>query len=174
MYVNFPIVGGLPEAWGGGSWHAMIWTTTPWTLPANVAIAAHPDLDYVGLRYVDPTSGQNVQTVLAAELVVRDGSPEGPGVHRGWPAQGRVAEHATYRHPFVDRTSPIVLASYVSVDDGTGLVTPRQPWCRGLSDGPRCSCRPSARSILGQSSRAKPRPGSRGRGLRRQSGSCRI
>ena len=35
----------------------MIWTTTPWTLPANVAIAAHPDLEYAGVRYVDPTTG---------------------------------------------------------------------------------------------------------------------
>ena len=35
-------------------WHAMIWTTTPWTLPANVAIAAHTDLEYAGVRYDDP------------------------------------------------------------------------------------------------------------------------
>ena len=54
IYVNFPMVSGVPESWGPGPWHAMIWTTTPWTLPANVAIAAHPDLDYVGVRYVRP------------------------------------------------------------------------------------------------------------------------
>ena len=56
---------------GAGPWHAMIWTTTPWTLPANVAIAAHPDLDYAGVRYVDPASGQTVHTILAAELVAK-------------------------------------------------------------------------------------------------------
>ena len=60
IYVNFPILSGVPEAWGPGPWHAMIWTTTPWTLPANVAIAAHPDLIYAGIRYTDPTSGRAV------------------------------------------------------------------------------------------------------------------
>ena len=57
IYVNFPMVAGVPADWGDGPWHAMIWTTTPWTLPANVAIAAHPDLDYAGIRYIDPTTG---------------------------------------------------------------------------------------------------------------------
>ena len=36
----------------------MIWTTTPWTLPANVAIAVHPDLEYAGVRYVEPATGK--------------------------------------------------------------------------------------------------------------------
>ena len=57
IYVNFPMVSGVPDRWGDGPWHAMIWTTTPWTLPANVAIAAHPDLEYAGVRYVDPAIG---------------------------------------------------------------------------------------------------------------------
>ena len=55
IYVNFPMVAGVPPP-GRGPWHVMIWTTTPWTLPANVAIAAHPDFDYVGVRYVHPAS----------------------------------------------------------------------------------------------------------------------
>ena len=71
IYVNFPMVSGVPVSWGEGPWHAMIWTTTPWTLPANVAIAAHPDLDYVGLRYADPATGQPVHTILAAELAAK-------------------------------------------------------------------------------------------------------
>ncbi len=123
LYVNFPVVAGLPESWGDAPWQAMIWTTTPWTLPANVAIAAHPDLDYAGVRYVDPTSGQTVQTVLAADLVskvmalrnVSDFQEVGR-------VKGRTLEGVTYRHPFIDRTSPVVLAAYVTVDDGTGLV----------------------------------------------------
>src|SRR5262249_25026954 len=56
VYVNFEMVAGVPQAWGPGPWHLMIWTTTPWTLPANVAIAAHPDLEYAGVRYTDPGS----------------------------------------------------------------------------------------------------------------------
>ena len=69
-----------------GPWHAMIWTTTPWTLPANVAIAVHPDLDYAGVRYVDPATGQTVHDDprgragrqgdgLAADHRVRRGRP---------------------------------------------------------------------------------------------------
>jgi isoleucyl-tRNA synthetase len=101
----------------------MIWTTTPWTLPANVAIAAHPDLVYVGLRYVDPATDQPVQTILAAELVAKvmalRGVTQFEEVGR---CKGRDLEHARYRHVFIDRESPIVLAPYVSVEDGTGLV----------------------------------------------------
>src|SRR5262245_1813142 len=75
IYVNFPMVSGVPTSWTdpGGStardWHAMIWTTTPWTLPANVAIAVHPDVTYAGVRYTDPTTGRTVRSILAADLV---------------------------------------------------------------------------------------------------------
>jgi isoleucyl-tRNA synthetase len=123
IYLNFAMVSGLPEAWGDAPWHAMIWTTTPWTLPANVAIAAHPDLEYAGVKYVDPTSGETVHTLLAAALVERVMAlrevKEFVEIGR---VKGKDLEHAQYRHPFIDRTSPIVLAAYVSVDDGTGLV----------------------------------------------------
>ncbi len=129
IYVNFPMVSRVPSPWtsSDGSndhdWHAMIWTTTPWTLPANVAIAVHPDLTYAGVRYTDPASGRTVRTILAADLVakvmamgkVTDYAEVGR-------CQGRELEHSEYRHPFVDRVSPIVLAGYVSVEDGTGLV----------------------------------------------------
>ena len=123
IYVNFPMVSGVPEGWGPGPWHAMIWTTTPWTLPANVAIAAHSDFEYAGIRYRDPVSGETVQTILAVELVakvlaLRDVT-EFEEVGR---VRGQTLEHATYRHPFLDRESPIVLAAYVTVDGGTGLV----------------------------------------------------
>jgi isoleucyl-tRNA synthetase len=123
IYVNFPMASGVPASWGDGPWHAMIWTTTPWTLPANVAIAAHPELEYAGVRYVDPESGRAVHTILAAELVGRvmalRGVKDFADVGR---VRGRELERATYRHPFVDRTGLVVLADYVSVEDGTGLV----------------------------------------------------
>ena len=107
-----------------GPWHAMIWTTTPWTLPANVAIAVHPDLEYAGVRYVDPATGQTVHTILAADLVAKVMAlREGHRVRRGRPRAGaRSSSTREYRHPFIDRVSPIVLADYVSVEDGTGLV----------------------------------------------------
>jgi isoleucyl-tRNA synthetase len=123
IYVNFPMVSGVPVPWGEGPWHAMIWTTTPWTLPANVAIAAHPDLEYAGVRYDDPTTGATVHTILAADLVAKVMAVRAVSrfaeVGR---VKGKDLEHAQYRHPFVDRVSPIVLAGYVSVEDGTGLV----------------------------------------------------
>ena len=124
IYVLFPLVSDVPAGWGaGGPWHAMIWTTTPWTLPANMAIAVHPGLIYAGIRYVDPASGQPVHAILAAELVARvmaaRGITEFAELGR---CRGRELEHSEYKHPFIERVSPIVLADYVSVDDGTGLV----------------------------------------------------
>ena len=123
IYVNFPMVAGVPEAWGPGPWHAMIWTTTPWTLPANVAIAAHPDLDYVGLRYTDPDDRPARPDDPRGRAGRQgDGPPGRDRLRRGRPLQGADLEHASYRHVFLDRESPIVLAPYVTVEDGTGLV----------------------------------------------------
>jgi isoleucyl-tRNA synthetase len=123
IYVNFPLMNGVPETWGEGPWHVMIWTTTPWTLPANVAIAVHPDLVYSGIRYTDPDSGRPVLTVLAADLVEKvmglRGVTEWSEVGR---STGAALEHGQYRHVFLDRTGPLVLADYVTVEDGTGLV----------------------------------------------------
>jgi isoleucyl-tRNA synthetase len=124
IYVNFPMIHGLPASWGEGPWHAMIWTTTPWTLPANMAIAVHPALEYAGIRYVEPATGRTVATILAAERVA---AVMALGKVTEFVEVGRVLgkdlEHLEYRHPFVeDRVSPIVLAQYVSVEDGTGLV----------------------------------------------------
>jgi isoleucyl-tRNA synthetase len=129
VYVNFPMVSGVPAAWteADGStadaWRAMIWTTTPWTLPANVAIAAHPDVVYAGVRYTDPTTGETVRAILAADLVAKVmGLRKVADFAEVGRCKGRELEHAQYRHPFIDRVSPIVLANYVSVEDGTGLV----------------------------------------------------
>jgi isoleucyl-tRNA synthetase len=124
IFVNFPVVSGMPSAWGnGGPWSLMIWTTTPWTLPANVAVAVHPDLEYAGIRYVEPTTGEATQTILAAELAPKVMARRGIEFTELGRCRGRELESAIYRHPFIDdRTGPIVLAQYVSAVDGTGLV----------------------------------------------------
>ncbi|MDR3620772.1 MAG: isoleucine--tRNA ligase [Paludisphaera borealis] len=129
VYVNFAMVSGVPAAWteADGStdadWRAMIWTTTPWTLPANVAIAAHADLNYAGVRYNDPDTGDTVRVILAADLVAKVmGLRKIADFTEVGRCKGRALEHAQYRHPFIDRISPVVLANYVSVEDGTGLV----------------------------------------------------
>ncbi|MFO0957791.1 MAG: class I tRNA ligase family protein [Isosphaeraceae bacterium] len=78
---------------------------------------------HAGIRYTDPVSGRPVHAILAADLVAKvmalKGVDDATELGR---CTGRELEHAEYRHPFLDRVSPIVLASYVSVDDGTGLV----------------------------------------------------
>ncbi len=122
------MVSGVPRAgvgWthAGRAWHAMIWTTTPWTLPANVAIAVHPGPRLRRRPLRRPGDRPGRPTILAAELVakvmaLRQRSTE---VAATLPRPGaRGLEHAA--HPFIDRVSPIVLAEYVSVEDGTGLV----------------------------------------------------
>ena len=90
----------------------MIWTTTPWTLPANVAIAVHPELEYAGVRYDDPATGQAMHTIIAAELVAKVMALREITEYRELGrVRGKELEHAEYRHPFIDRVSPIVLAA---------------------------------------------------------------
>jgi len=96
----------------------VIWTTTPWTLPANLAVAVHPEIDYVVLdlgaeRII--VAEALVGAVLAAAKVVA-----APEVTMRLP--GRNLEHLSTRHPFIDRASPIVLADYVTTESGTGAV----------------------------------------------------
>ncbi len=123
IFVNFPIVPSASASWGISPPSLMIWTTTPWTLPANVAVAVHPDLEYAVFRYKDPTTGQLTQTILAAELGAKVlGLRDVVEFTKGDRFLGRELEGTLYRHPFIDRSSPVVLAQYVSVEDGTGLV----------------------------------------------------
>jgi isoleucyl-tRNA synthetase len=97
----------------------MIWTTTPWTLPANLAVAVGPVAEY-GLYRVDH-GGRSRFTVVAVDLAekVLGGDAELLGRCRG----AELAESGLrYRHPFIERVSPVVVADYVTLEDGTGLV----------------------------------------------------
>lgn len=95
----------------------VIWTTTPWTLPANKAVCLHPEFDYV---LVEAAGGQYL---LAEELL-------GPcAATFGWEeprivgrARGSELEGLVARHPFHDRNSPLVLGQHVTLDAGTGCV----------------------------------------------------
>jgi isoleucyl-tRNA synthetase len=119
IYVKFPVqdpkgLAGL-EADDGPAF-LVIWTTTPWTLPANLAIALHPDLEYAALRV-----GREVYVVaadLAAGLLGHWGLKG--EVLRRW--EGRFLEGVVCRHPWLDRDSPVILADYVTLTAGTGLV----------------------------------------------------
>jgi isoleucyl-tRNA synthetase len=94
----------------------LIWTTTPWTLPANVAVALRPDALY-GMYRVD---GERLIVATAlAESVLGERFADAELLAT---AQGSQLEYATVRHPFEDRDSLLVLADYVELETGTGAV----------------------------------------------------
>jgi isoleucyl-tRNA synthetase len=96
----------------------VIWTTTPWTLLANVAIALHPDADYVHV------TGNNGEVYIMAKMLV-DTAMNKIGVKDYKilkTVKGRELEGLEAKHPFIDRVSKVVLAPYVSMEDGTGCV----------------------------------------------------
>ena len=113
VYVKFPLVGGR---WPGAS--LVIWTTTPWTLPANLAVAVHPDEDYVALRAADG------ETLIVARKLA-EGFAKIAGladVDVIETVAGRALDGLEYRHPWIDRTGKLLLADWVATDTGTGLV----------------------------------------------------
>ena len=97
--------------------YILIWTTTPWTLPANVAIALHPDLEY-GI-YEHDNALYVCATALRDAVVAKAGWEKTAILAT---LKGKEFENIVCRHPFVDRDSQVVLASYVSSVDGTGCV----------------------------------------------------
>jgi isoleucyl-tRNA synthetase len=96
----------------------IIWTTTPWTLPASMAVAFHPDEEYVALM----TTGGEVFIVAAklANTVIEKCGLAGAAEIARFP--GRKLERVNFRHPFLDRNVLGVLADYVTMDTGTGVV----------------------------------------------------
>jgi isoleucyl-tRNA synthetase len=95
----------------------MIWTTTPWTLPANLAIAVHPEHSYA-LVEVDGNL-----TVLAEQLVAKVTQGAGATAVRVLgTVRGEALVGLEYTHPFCARTGKLVAADYVTLEDGTGLV----------------------------------------------------
>ena len=96
--------------------YAVIWTTTPWTIPANQALNIHPEHEYA---LVD--AGDRL-LVLAKELVadcLKRYGREGTVLAT---VKGKALECLEFRHPFYDRVSPVYLADYVGLDAGTGIV----------------------------------------------------
>jgi len=100
----------------------LIWTTTPWTLPANMAIAVHPDVDYALVKY-KRNEDWHVSVVAAAlvEKVFKDRQTASE-MEIVKTVLGKDLVGVEYLHPFMTRTSPVVAADYVTTTDGTGLV----------------------------------------------------
>jgi isoleucyl-tRNA synthetase len=106
---------GLPELPGGQGW-IVIWTTTPWTLPANQALNVHPDFTY---SLIDTGRGM---LILAADLqdsCLARYALQGRTVGS---CKGAQLERISFRHPFYDRLSPVYLGDYVTLEQGTGIV----------------------------------------------------
>ncbi|MDQ6620923.1 MAG: isoleucine--tRNA ligase [Pseudomonadota bacterium] len=95
---------------------AVIWTTTPWTLPANQALNIHPDFDYA---LVATPRGL---LLLASELVDASLGRFHLTGNVIATAKGAALERIRFRHPFYDRASPIYLGDYVTLEQGTGIV----------------------------------------------------
>lgn len=120
IYVKFKMIsdaGALFPKLTGKPVYVLIWTTTPWTIPANLAIALHPDFTYVAVDV-----GKEVY-ILAEELlseVMRKFGIRDYKILEKF--QGRVLEGLKCRHPYLERDSVIILAPYVTLDAGTGCV----------------------------------------------------
>ncbi len=120
IYVRFEADASVAEKLGvplDKPLYAVIWTTTPWTIPSNLAIALHPSLEYA---VVDAVDGYHI---VAKELVDRVTSTFGwnePQIVKTFSAAE--IERLSYRHPLYDRSGIFVLGDYVTLEAGTGLV----------------------------------------------------
>lgn len=119
VYVKFEVVEGLEQL---GSFdkklNFVIWTTTPWTLPANVAIALGKDLDYAVYEHEDEylVFAEGLVEKVEADTELRFKKVEGSEF------KGSQAEKMKTRHPWIDRTSLLILGDHVTLDAGTGAV----------------------------------------------------
>ena len=97
----------------------VIWTTTPWTLVSNLAVALHPALDYVAFE--DASSGQVL--IVAEALLAQSLQKFGIGDHKVVEKfKGGKLEGLKARHPFLDRESLVILGEHVTLESGTGAV----------------------------------------------------
>ena len=107
----------IDPALAGKKVSTIIWTTTPWTLPASMAVAFHPDLEYVALEHKGEVY---IVAEALAKATIDVCNLTGASLVARFP--GRQMEYATFAHPFLDRSILGVLANYVTTDQGTGAV----------------------------------------------------
>ena len=99
-----------------GPVHAVIWTTTPWTIPANQALNVHPEFDYA---LVQTPRGCLVLAEARVEACLKSYALPGEVTAV---AKGQALEKIAFTHPFYERVSPVYLADYVTLETGTGIV----------------------------------------------------
>jgi isoleucyl-tRNA synthetase len=139
IYVEFPLsledrgeLGRRVPSLAGRNVSVLIWTTTPWTIPSNLAVAFHPELDYAAYAVTAGGSGGSsassgsggerlviVAEALAPRVAAAVGRAFGEPVAR---FKGELMERITFQHPLYARASIGVLGEYVTLDAGTGVV----------------------------------------------------
>src|ERR1700739_3307518 len=130
IYVRYrltPAPEPLDPALAGREVYTIIWTTTPWTIPASMAVAFHPDFEYVALAASgdpkSPSSPSDPVYIVAAELAPAVISACKLGTTTELARfKGSRLEHTPFKHPFLERSILGVLATYVTADQGTGAV----------------------------------------------------
>ncbi len=138
IYVKFPVADDLSDidpTLSGKKLSVVIWTTTPWTLPANLAVAFHPDFLYAAVEAGDETW---IMAEEMVEKVMEEATIEGWKIITTFSAKN--LEGRKCRHPFLDRDSLMVLANYVTLEAGTGCVHTapghgREDYITGLNYG---------------------------------------
>lgn len=115
IYVSFKVTDGKGVVENGSN--IIIWTTTPWTIPANLAIAVHPDLTYAvieheGKKYI---AAEDLVSNLKEVLDWQDANVAAT-------MKGKDLEFVVAKHPFYDRDSIVILGEHVTMDSGTGCV----------------------------------------------------
>ncbi|WP_117169784.1 isoleucine--tRNA ligase [Paraliobacillus sediminis] len=115
IYVTFDVKN--PGELLQGDEKFIIWTTTPWTIPANLAIALHPDLTYAVVKVND------AKYIVAEEMIeqVKE-TLEWDKTEIVQTFKGQEADHLVAKHPFYDRDSLVILGDHVTTESGTGLV----------------------------------------------------
>ncbi len=121
VYVRYALTSSaaaLDPALAGEPVYAIIWTTTPWTLPASLAIAFQPDFEYVALQNTDG----NVYLVAEALTDAVKQACHLESAQEIARLRGKTLDRTTFQHPFLDRSILGLLADYVTADQGTGAV----------------------------------------------------
>ena len=124
IWVKFPLLSDpapLSSALAGRQVSALIWTTTPWTLSANVALAFHPSEDYIAIEPTPPADGE---VLLVAKALIEEVTRK-----CGWEScevvatiAGNRLEGAHFAHPWLDKQSVGILGTHVTMEQGTGIV----------------------------------------------------
>ena len=115
IYLKFPIADGKGVLTADDNF--VIWTTTPWTIPSNMAVSVHPDLEYA---LVKTSAGNLIVLAKFVDRLLEKFNLENLGILKTF--TGKEIEGVTYHHVVLDKECPCLLGTHVTDEDGTGIV----------------------------------------------------